>query len=288
MMWKDKYRLGVAQIDQQHRALFDMTEELVRAVKQGAAAADYEKALGFLQAYVVEHFRDEEAYMASLQCKDLAAHRAEHQDFTKKVEDYGRRLKENGFDAKTMKDLAGTVTAWLIYHVVGTDQRSVAGTTAEEGEPPCYRCVDLFARSALEVLQAMAGFSPDAAVRESGDYVPEGDVFVRIGLVGQVEGTAVFGFSQKLALELVRAMTMMELDQVDELVESALCEVTNIACGNGATALVKRGLACDIRPPELSRSSDGLEKGIGVVLDTEAGRLQIGLLLEDAEQQLLP
>lgn len=69
MMWKDKYRLGVAQIDQQHRALFDMTEELVRAVKQGAAAADYEKALGFLQAYVVEHFRDEEAYMASLQCK---------------------------------------------------------------------------------------------------------------------------------------------------------------------------------------------------------------------------
>ena len=81
---------------------------------------------------------------------------------------------------------------------------------------------------------------------------------------------------------------MMTLDQVDELVESALCEVTNIACGNGTTALVKRGLPCDIRPPVLSRSVDSQENGIGVVLDTAAGRLQVGLFLEDAAQQHLP
>lgn len=286
MMWKDSYRLGVEQIDQQHRELFDMTEELVNAVEEGATAADYEKAVGFLQDYVIEHFRDEEAYLASLHARDLAAHQAEHQAFTETVENYGRRLKENGFDEKTMKDLAGTVTAWLIYHVVDTDQKSVTGAVQEEGR--FRQCVELFAHSALEVLEAMAGVSPEVPIQESQSYVPQGDIFVRIGLVGQVSGAAIFGFSEELALRLVEAMTMMTLDQVDELVESALCEVTNIACGNGATALVKRGLPCDIRPPVLSRSVDSQENGIGVVLDTAAGRLQVGLFLEDAAQQDLP
>lgn len=286
MMWKDSYRLGVEQIDQQHRELFDMTEELVNAVEEGATAADYEKAVGFLQDYVIEHFRDEEAYLASLHARDLAAHQAEHQAFTETVENYGRRLKENGFDEKTMKDLAGTVTAWLIYHVVDTDQKSVTGAVQEEGR--FRQCVELFAHSALEVLEAMAGVLPEVPIQESQSYVPQGDIFVRIGLVGQVSGAAIFGFSEELALRLVEAMTMMTLDQVDELVESALCEVTNIACGNGTTALVKRGLPCDIRPPVLSRSVDSQENGIGVVLDTAAGRLQVGLFLEDAAQQHLP
>lgn len=287
MMWKESYRLGVELIDQQHRELFAMTEELVSAVEQGATAADYEKAVGFLQDYVIEHFRDEEAYLASLHARDLAAHRVEHQAFTETVENYGERLKENGFDKKTMKDLIGTVTAWLIYHVVDTDQKSVTGAVKEEGQKRFRQCVELFAHSALEVLEAMAGFSREVPLQESRVYVPQGDIFVRIDLVGGVDGAVIFGFSKELALGLVEAMTMMTLDQVDELVESALCEVTNIACGNSATALVQQGLPCDIRPPVLSRSVDSQENGLGVVLDTAAGRLQVGLFLEDAAQQRL-
>lgn len=286
-MWKDSYGLGVEQIDRQHKELFRMTEELIGAVNRGATKADYEKALGFLQDYVVEHFRDEEAYFAAQHYQGLAAHQAEHRAFTATVADYGRQLKENGFDEKTLKDLAGTVTAWLIYHVVDTDQKSVAGTTGEEdGKAVFHRCVDLFAHSAQEVLETMAGFSCTARTGEQAGEEPE--LYVRIDLVGQVEGTAILGFPKTLALRLVEAMTMMSLDQVDELVESALCEVTNIACGNGATALVKRGLACDIRPPVLSRRADDREKWVEVVLDTEGGPLLVGLLLKDAAQQLLP
>lgn len=285
MMWKESYQVGVAQIDQQHRELFRMTEELIHAVKRGATKDDYEKALGFLQDYVVEHFRDEEAYFAAQHYQDLAAHQAEHRAFTATVEDYGRRLKENGFEEKTLKDLAGTVTAWLIYHVVDTDQKSVAGAVGDRADgDTVHRSVDLFAHSAQEVLETMAGFSCTPGTGAGC----EPELYVRIGLVGQMEGTVVFGFSQTLALRLVEAMTMMALDQVDELVESALCELTNIACGNGATALVKRGLACDIRPPVLSRSAVDREKWVEVGLDTEGGPLLVGLLLEDTAQQLLP
>ena len=39
MMWKNSYRIGVEQIDQQHIELFRMTEDLVNAVKNGADVA---------------------------------------------------------------------------------------------------------------------------------------------------------------------------------------------------------------------------------------------------------
>ena len=66
---------------------------------------------------------------------------------------------------------------------------------------------------------------------------------IQIQLVDGLNGTAVFGFSKELALNLIQAMTGMELTELDELVQSALCELTNISCGNAATALVKRGSA---------------------------------------------
>ena len=127
MMWKDSYRLGVERIDEQHKELFRMTEDLVNAVQRGASVTEYQKVLEFLKDYVIYHFRDEEAYQASIQYEGLAAHQAEHRQFTQTVQQYEKRLTENGFEEKTMKDLAGTVTAWLIYHVVDTDQKILSG-----------------------------------------------------------------------------------------------------------------------------------------------------------------
>ena len=209
MMWKDSYRLGVERIDEQHKELFRMTEDLVNAVQRGASVTEYQKALEFLKDYVIYHFRDEEAYQASIQYEGLAAHQAEHRQFTQTVQQYEKRLTENGFEEKTMKDLAGTVTAWLIYHVV----------------------------------------------------------------------EAVFGFSRELALHLLQTMTGMELTEIDELVQSALCELTNISCGNTATALTERGLQCDIKPPVVAQELVWDGTGSGVHVDTAFGGLEIGLLV---------
>ena len=289
MMWKDSYRLGVDRIDNQHIELFRMTEDLVNAVKDGAAVGVYQKALGFLKDYVIYHFRDEEEYQASIHYSGMEAHKEEHRQFTQAVLDYEKKLEANGFDQKIMKDLAGTVTAWLIYHVVDTDQKIVAGDQSEGEEKHFDRCVDVFSNNALDIMETMAGFNRDnAQLHAASPYQPQGDIFVKIQLVGDLKGAAVFGFSKELALNLIQAMTMMELDELDELVESALCELTNISCGNAATALVKRGLNCDIRPPVVSRDFTCDASGTGVLIDTGSGWLKIGMLMEDPAQQLLP
>lgn len=280
MMWKDSYRLGVERIDNQHMELFRMTEDLVNSVNHGGTVEGYQKVLEFLKNYVIYHFQDEEAYQASIHYKDIQAHRKEHQQFTQTVLSYEKRLKENGFDQKTMKDLAGTVTAWLIYHVVDTDQKLVAGKASADEERYFDHYADLFSSSALEVMEAMAGLDRGQAQLDiEGAYQPRGDMFVSIQLVGDVKGNVVFGFSKDLALNLLESMTGMELTELDELVQSALCELTNISCGNAATALVKRGMQCDIKPPVVSTDFPGDAGGTGVHIGTGSGELEIGLYI---------
>lgn len=279
MMWKESYKIGVDRIDQQHVELFRMTEDLVNAVKNGATVEAYQKALGFLKDYVIYHFRDEEEYQASIHYSGIEAHKREHRQFTQTVLDYESRLKENGFDGKTMKDLAGTVTAWLIYHVVDTDQKMVSGREVHGGEQQFDQSVDLFAHSALDIMETMGGLDRERArMHVVNPYRPQGDIFVKIGLVGDLEGDAVFGFSKELALNLLQTMTGMELTEMDELVQSALCELTNISCGNAATALVQRGLKCDIKPPVVSEAFTGGANGTGELIDTDSGWLEVGIL----------
>lgn len=280
MMWKDSYRIGVDRIDEQHIELFRMTEELVTAVKNGATVETYQKILEFLKDYVIYHFRDEEAYQASIGYSGLEAHQKEHRQFTQTVQNYEKRLTESGFDVKIIKDLAGTVTAWLIYHVVDTDQKIVSGGKDMGEQTEFDKFVDLFSHSALDVMETMAGLHQDGAQMQAADRnQPEGDIFITIELVGDVNGKAVFGYSKELALNLLQSMTGMELTEMDELVQSALCELTNITCGNAASALVKRGLACDIKPPVVSQDVPKDVHGNAVHIDTDAGWLGVDVLM---------
>lgn len=281
MMWKDSYRLGVDRIDEQHIELFRMTEDLVRAVSENATIESYQKALGFLKEYVIYHFRDEEEYQASIHYAGIEAHKEEHRRFTQTVVNYEKALEKNGFNLETMKDLVGTVTAWLIYHVVDTDQKIVSGDTTS-GEAAAFgRFSELFSNCALDVMGSMAAMQFDEAQRhEEQAFTAQGDIFIELELVGDTQGTVVFGFSKDLALYLIHSMTMMELDEIDELVQSALCELTNISCGNAATVLVGQGLNCDIKPPVISQKVSSGDTVTGTYTDTGFGRLEAILFLK--------
>ncbi|OUO39297.1 hypothetical protein [Flavonifractor sp. An306] len=80
-----------------------------------------------------------------------------------------------------MKDLAGTVTTWLIYHVVDTDQKLVSGEKITGAGHDSDRYTDLFSHSTLDVLEAMAGLDRAQVRLHTTDlYQPQGDIFVKI------------------------------------------------------------------------------------------------------------
>ena len=274
-MWKESYRIGIDLIDRQHEELFRATDTLVRAIEANADKQTFRQTITFLKDYTVRHFHDEEAYQASIHYSGMEDHKKAHRKFTGIILDYERRLVESDFDIRIVKDLAGTLTAWLIYHVADADQRIAKGDTGA-GLTLAQSFLNIFSDSALDVMEKMAGFSAnDIEEQFVSNKRVQGDIFVEIGLIGRI----IFGFSKELAFKLIEIMTFVEPAEIDELVCSALAELSNITCGNAATALTEHGKVCDIKTPVVTAEPPcGLIDGM--VLQTNVGGLEIVVQME--------
>ena len=278
-MWKESYRIGIDLIDRQHEELFRATDTLVRAIEANADKQTFRQTITFLKDYTVRHFHDEEAYQASIHYSGMEDHKKAHRKFTGIILDYERRLVASDFDIRIVKDLAGTLTAWLIYHVADADQRIAKGDTGA-GLTLAQSFLNIFSDSALDVMEKIAGFSANAIEEQfvSNKRV-QGDIFVEIGLIGDLKGRIIFGFSKELAFKLIEIMTFVEPAEIDELVCSALAELSNITCGNAATALTEHGKVCDIKTPVVTAEPPcGLIDGM--VLQTNVGGLEIVVQME--------
>ena len=278
-MWKESYRIGIDLIDRQHEELFRATDTLVRAIEANADKQTFRQTITFLKDYTVRHFHDEEAYQASIHYSGMEDHKKAHRKFTGIILDYERRLVESDFDIRIVKDLAGTMTAWLIYHVADADQRIAKGDTGA-GLTLAQSFLNIFSDSALDVMEKMAGFSAnDIEEQFVSNKRVQGDIFVEIGLIGDLKGRIIFGFSKELAFKLIEIMTFVEPAEIDELVCSALAELSNITCGNAATALTEHGKVCDIKTPVVTAEPPcGLIDGM--VLQTNVGGLEIVVQME--------
>lgn len=278
-MWKESYRIGIDLIDRQHEELFRATDTLVRAIEANADKQTFRQTITFLKDYTVRHFHDEEAYQASIHYSGMEDHKKAHRKFTGIILDYERRLVESDFDIRIVKDLAGTLTTWLIYHVADADQRIAKGDTGA-GLTLAQSFLNIFSDSALDVMEKMAGFSAnDIEEQFVSNKRVQGDIFVEIGLIGDLKGRIIFGFSKELAFKLIEIMTFVEPAEIDELVCSALAELSNITCGNAATALTEHGKVCDIKTPVVTAEPPcGLIDGM--VLQTNVGGLEIVVQME--------
>lgn len=278
-MWKESYRIGIDLIDRQHEELFRATDTLVRAIEANADKQTFRQTITFLKDYTVRHFHDEEAYQASIHYSGMEDHKKAHRKFTGIILDYERRLVASDFDIRIVKDLAGTLTAWLIYHVADADQRIAKGDTGA-GLTLAQSFLNIFSDSALDVMEKMAGFSAnDIEEQFVSNKRVQGDIFVEIGLIGDLKGRIIFGFSKELAFKLIEIMTFVEPAEIDELVCSALAELSNITCGNAATALTEHGKVCDIKTPVVTAEPPcGLIDGM--VLQTNVGGLEIVVQME--------
>ena len=278
-MWKESYRIGIDLIDRQHEELFRATDTLVRAIEANADKQTFRQTITFLKDYTVRHFHDEEAYQASIHYSGMEDHKKAHRKFTGIILDYERRLVASDFDIRIVKDLAGTLTAWLIYHVADADQRIAKGDTGA-GLTLAQSFLNIFSDSALDVMEKMAGFSAnDIEEQFVSNKRVQGDIFVEIGLIGDLKGRIIFGFSKELAFKLIEIMTFVEPAEIDELVCSALAELSNITCGNAATALTEHGKVCEIKTPVVTAEPTcGLIDGM--VLQTNVGGLEIVVQME--------
>jgi len=127
MMWKEKYKVGVNLIDEQHEELFKRLSNFVKIIQ---SENDWEEKLdeiketmAFMGEYVVFHFDDEENYMASINYPELEIHKEIHRKFKDMINDYVKIFEQGGFTEEKMQEFSAKLMTWLIMHVGQMDQK---------------------------------------------------------------------------------------------------------------------------------------------------------------------
>ncbi len=114
--WGEYLSVGVAEIDGQHRELFDRFNALLEAYENGSAAGEITRLFTFLEVYVVTHFSDEERLMQRIGFPAYLKHREVHKGFIRQVEALRERLENEGPNQGLIATVTLTVNGWLIEH----------------------------------------------------------------------------------------------------------------------------------------------------------------------------
>ena len=127
MMWKERYRIGVEEVDQQHKELFERVQQFINIVRGDgewpAKKDEVEKTLEFMKNYVVTHFNSEEEFQKEIDYPDYEKHKEIHEEFKAGIEEYVKRFEEEGITEELAQEFSGKIMTWLINHVAGTDQK---------------------------------------------------------------------------------------------------------------------------------------------------------------------
>jgi len=118
--WKDDYSVGIDSIDQQHKKLLNLINQLQTAVDYSTGEQFEREALDELVDYTKTHFSYEEGLMRDNDYPDFEPHKAQHEKMFAKVEEV---LAEYEQDQDTaMANAAEYLKDWLINHINGTDK----------------------------------------------------------------------------------------------------------------------------------------------------------------------
>ena len=117
--WRDEFRIGVDDIDEQHRTLFAIVNGLAEVVCSRSEPDRLSALFRQLEEYAVRHFRDEEMLMAASGYPGLAKHRANHSAFVQVVADTKARHEAG---TPPGLEILLFLNAWLIEHIQREDQ----------------------------------------------------------------------------------------------------------------------------------------------------------------------
>jgi hemerythrin-like metal-binding protein len=121
VQWSTKYSVDVSFLDDQHRVLFELINELHVAMLDGNGNRVAPSILKRLLDYTRTHFSAEEAFMVRTNYPDFSDHKAAHEKLIAKL------IQMCGDFAKGEKHLSsrllGFLRNWLRSHILDMDKR---------------------------------------------------------------------------------------------------------------------------------------------------------------------
>lgn len=122
--WKQEYSVFVREIDDQHKVLIGMLNELFEAMHMGDSKAIVRPILEKMVAYAKTHFATEEKYFKQFDYPEVLAHVSEHKEFIAHVNKFIRDYKANKVGLSL--DIMNFLKQWLASHILGSDKKYAA------------------------------------------------------------------------------------------------------------------------------------------------------------------
>lgn len=114
------------------------------------------------------------------------------------------------------------------------------------------------------------------------------ELAVLVGITGQLQGTVILMMPPLTAFSIVEHMIGEPCHELDDMVRSAIAEMTNVISGHAATRLAENGretsvspptVFCGVHPDQLSTLNIPL---VSVPMETGCGQLELQVALRDA------
>lgn len=119
--WDESYSVGIKQFDEEHKVLFDIIQQLGRSIVNVNSKEKLEEVLLRIVDYATTHFASEERLMKEHGYPNLDEHLAEHEVFTKVIDDFQDQLEKGRSTLST--EVFKTLIKWLNDHFKNADAK---------------------------------------------------------------------------------------------------------------------------------------------------------------------
>lgn len=125
--WKPEYSLNIAEIDKQHKRLFELAEELYEISKAGDNFDYYDDIMRIfweLRDYTVYHFGYEEKLLEQygMDSNYVKMHKLEHGAFVNKMIKFGQQDIDKN-EKKILLEVIMFAVDWIEKHIMNTDKK---------------------------------------------------------------------------------------------------------------------------------------------------------------------
>jgi len=126
LQWDESLVLGIDEIDNQHRSIFEHFEKLSEAAQQGTQKELIGKLTAFLFEYAQVHFATEDRIMLEYKYPKIEVQRLEHGEFTRDAKEFMKRVEADGETREIAIEVTGKLFRWIYNHIRNHDREMVA------------------------------------------------------------------------------------------------------------------------------------------------------------------
>ena len=121
--WNADYALGIEEIDEQHRRLFEIGNELYELLNNTEDGDIYDEIMAIVESlrdYTIFHFSVEEAYFKKFGYDGAEAHIIEHNAFIAKLDTIDFHAVDED-QRKHAMSILKMIIDWIFKHIHGSD-----------------------------------------------------------------------------------------------------------------------------------------------------------------------